>query len=337
MMDLSKFSKKIDWLAVGLGQLLALFLTGTAVTSQLLAKTYDVYLPTTQGLVNYVMLALCFGIVTLRNHGTEGIKQAFTRCKEDWAWYLVCVIADVEGNYMVVLAYQYTNLASIQLLDCLAIFSAMVLSRVLLRRVFSLYQYVAAGICVLGVVCLVVADVESTALPSGAGWKESLLGDGICTIGALLYGASNVTQEYIVRKYGTTHTLFTIGFWGLFLSIFQILILEYHELNQHLGSEWAVWGLIAGYSFFLFCMYATTPFLLKRANAVVFNLSLLSTDFYTLIAAVVIFAYHFSVLYLVAFLITISGLIYYHWEMGKDPSMAQGHQHRSEYNVLEDQ
>jgi solute carrier family 35 protein F1/2 len=51
-------------------------------------------------------------------------------------------IADVEANYAVVRAYQYTNLTSIQLLDCCSIFGVMLLSRVFLRHRFRSIHFV---------------------------------------------------------------------------------------------------------------------------------------------------------------------------------------------------
>lgn len=45
-----------------------------------------------------------------------------------WKYVLIC-IADVEGNYLVVLAYKYTSISSAMLLDCFTIPVVMVCSK----------------------------------------------------------------------------------------------------------------------------------------------------------------------------------------------------------------
>ncbi|MGH0149803.1 UNVERIFIED_CONTAM: hypothetical protein FKN15_016116 [Acipenser sinensis] len=68
-------------------------------------------------------------------------------------------IVDVEANYMVVKAYQYTTLTSVQLLDCFVIPVLMALSWFILRTRYRVIHYVAVCICLLGVGAMVGADV----------------------------------------------------------------------------------------------------------------------------------------------------------------------------------
>ena len=85
---------------------------GTAVTSQLLHDRYQVSAPTTQSFLNYLLLALVYCIVLCcrRNHDDNFYHIFLSR----WWKYILVALVDVEANYLVVKAYQYTTLTSVQ-------------------------------------------------------------------------------------------------------------------------------------------------------------------------------------------------------------------------------
>ena len=92
-----------------LGQLLSLLLCSTGIISQILALKYDVKTPTFQSFLNYLLLSLVFG-AQLVYHG-----QQFKEVLVDRGWkYFILALIDVEANFLLVKAYQYTNLTSIQ-------------------------------------------------------------------------------------------------------------------------------------------------------------------------------------------------------------------------------
>ena len=70
-------------------------------------------LPTTQSFINYVLLATIYGGIWLRS-GNRVTRNV---------WYKYAALAglDVEANYLVVLAYRYTSITSVTLLDCFTI------------------------------------------------------------------------------------------------------------------------------------------------------------------------------------------------------------------------
>ena len=83
-------------------------LCGTGVTSQLLESRYSIAVPTSQLFVNYLLLGLVFGsLLAFR-------KDFLNVLRENWWKYLIVGVIDVEANYLVVLAYKYTTLTSIQ-------------------------------------------------------------------------------------------------------------------------------------------------------------------------------------------------------------------------------
>ena len=94
--------------AVILGQFLSLLLCGTGVTSQLLETDFNIAVPTTQAFINYAILAAIFGVALAARSDFLSILW------KNWWRYALLGFIDVEANYLVILAYKYTNLTSIQ-------------------------------------------------------------------------------------------------------------------------------------------------------------------------------------------------------------------------------
>lgn len=94
---------KRSLIAIAIGQFLSLLLTCTGVTSQLLAVNYNVNAPTTQSLLNYLLLCAYTAPLIY-----QGLFWPALRAR--WWRYLILAFLDVEANYFVVKAYQYTNL-----------------------------------------------------------------------------------------------------------------------------------------------------------------------------------------------------------------------------------
>jgi drug/metabolite transporter (DMT)-like permease len=123
------------------------------------------------------------------------------------AWiYLIIAFLDVEANYVTVLSFRYTTLASVSLFDSLAIPSAMVLSRLFLGRRHSWIHFIGVVSCMVGVMYNALADYESdmvgSVLDGGKDYPYKLKGDVLAVIGGLLFGASDVLAEMAVRILG---------------------------------------------------------------------------------------------------------------------------------------
>ena len=286
------------------GQVLSLLITGTGIFSTILADTYHVEVPTTQSFLNYFLLSL-FCLVLWRK-GT--LKQTL---QDRYGWYLLFAFIDVEANYLVVKAYQYTTITSVMLLDCFTIPSSVVLSYYFLGTYFTITQLLGSAICIGGLVTLVVADIAIANNEDGSEPANVISGDLFVLAGSFLYACSNVGQEYTVRQRSRIEYLACIGLFGTLLSGFQLGILEHSELST---MDWSrnVLLLMGGFAICLYLMYVFTPTMMLHSSAVVFNLSLLTSDFYSAIAAVLLFDQKFSLLYIAAFSITIIGLILYH-------------------------
>ncbi len=70
-------------------------------------------------------------------------------------------------------------------------------------------------------------------------------------------------------------------------------------------------GLLLGFAGCLFLLYSLVPLLLKQSSATVMNLSLLTSDVYSLLFGLFLFHLKFSWLYFLAFGLVVAGLIVY--------------------------
>ncbi len=103
------FLRKLVFALIG-GQILSIFLCGTGTTSEALEQFYSITAPTTQLFFTYLLLALVYGPIVVCKKDFHDIL------KHNWWKYVLIGIIDVEANYFVVLAYKYTNVASVQVM-----------------------------------------------------------------------------------------------------------------------------------------------------------------------------------------------------------------------------
>ena len=95
-------------LTVIVAQVLSLVLCGTAVLTQMLKNWFGFDASVSQVFPCYAILGLVFGSVLAVR------KDFLSVLKNNWWKYLLLGIADVEGNYLVILSQKYTTLTSVQ-------------------------------------------------------------------------------------------------------------------------------------------------------------------------------------------------------------------------------
>ncbi|MEQ2245041.1 hypothetical protein ILYODFUR_023485 [Ilyodon furcidens] len=288
---------------LAMGQGLAGLICGTAVTSQYLATEFHLNTPMLQSFLNYILLCITYTIMLFCRRGDGNILQIL---KKRWWKYLLLALVDVEANYTVVKAYQYTTLTSVQLLDCFVIPVLMVLSWWILKTRYRLIHYVAVGICLLGVGAMVGADL--LARRDQGSTSNILLGDGLVLLSAALYAVSNVSQEYTVKNLSRVEFLGMIGLFGSIISTVQMVILERNEVSAIVWS-WQVGLLFSAYAFCMYALYSFMPIVMKLSSATSVNLSLLTADLFSLFLGIFLFQYSFSGLYLVSLVVILVGFI----------------------------
>ena len=75
--------------------------------------------------------------------------------------------------------------------------------------------------CSLSLSLSISLIIISSPLPSLPG-SAKLLGDMLCLVGAILYAAGNVCQEYLVKSHSIVEYLGLIGIVGSFVSGAQL-------------------------------------------------------------------------------------------------------------------
>ncbi|XP_041106973.1 solute carrier family 35 member F1-like [Polyodon spathula] len=292
-------------LSLALGQVLSLLICGISLTSKYLADDFQANTPVFQSFLNYILLFLVYTTTLAVRQGEENLLAIL---KRRWWKYMILSLIDIEANYLVIKAYQYTTLTSVQLLDCFVIPVVLLLSWFFLLVRYKAVHFVGIGVCLLGIGCMVGADVLA-GRQQGLG-EHKLLGDLLVLGGATLYGISNVCEEFIVKNLSRVEFLGMIGLFGSFFSGIQLAIMEHKELLR-VPWDWQIGLLYIGFSACMFGLYSFMPVVIKRTSATAVNLSLLTADLYSLFCGLFLFHFKFSGLYLLSLFTIIMGLILY--------------------------
>ncbi|WVZ91885.1 hypothetical protein U9M48_037998 [Paspalum notatum var. saurae] len=300
----ARWARREVLLGLALGQFVSLLITSTGFASSELARR-GINAPTSQSLLNYILLALAYGGVLLYRRQPLTIK---------WYYYLILGIIDVEANYIVVKSYQYTSLTSVMLLDCWSIPCVIVLTWIFLKTKYGLRKFFGVGVCVAGLILVVFSDVHASDRAKG---PNPLKGDLLVIVGSMLYACSNVTEEYVIKKSNRVELMAMLGLFGAIISGIQISILERKELHSITWNAGAVLPFL-GYAVAMFLFYSTVPTVLKICGATMLNLSLLTSDMWAVLIR--IFAYHEKVdwIYFVAFAATSAGILIYSYRDSKE-------------------
>ncbi|KAG6909034.1 hypothetical protein DXG01_002308 [Tephrocybe rancida] len=164
-------------------------------------------------------------------------------------------------------------------------------------------------ICVAGLGLLVVSDQitdkDWTAL-------NRAKGDGFMIAGATLYGITNATEEFFVRKRPLYEVVGQLGLYGTLINGVQAAGLEHGAMKLASWNSMTI-GLLVAYTSAMFILYTVAPMLYRLASSTYYNLSLLSSDFWGLLFGLFLYHYHPYWLYFIAFAVIISGLVTYFW------------------------
>ncbi|KAH9479570.1 putative solute carrier family 35 member [Psilocybe cubensis] len=179
-------------------------------------------------------------------------------------------------------------------------------SWVYMRTKYHWTQLLGVFICIGGLGLLVASD-EITQ----KGWEavSRAKGDGFMIAGATLYGITNASEEFLVRKRPLFEVVGQLGMWGFVINGIQSSALEWRGMKE---VPWTgdIIGLLMAFTAAMLILYTVAPMLYRMASSAYFNLSLLSSDFYGLLR---LQHYRPYWLYFISFAIIICGLITYFW------------------------
>nr|GMC90427.1 solute carrier family 35 member F1-like isoform X1 [Ipomoea batatas] len=195
-----------------LGQVISFVMSLMSFTSSLLA-TLGVDTPLTLSFFVYLALSLVYGSIFIYRR---------QKLQVPWYWYLLIGFADVQGNFLVNQAFQYSSITSVTILDCWTIAWVILLTWYFLGTRYSLWQFFGAAVCVAGLGLVLLSDAGV----GGGGGSRPLLGDTFVIMGTLFYALSNVGEEICVKKKDRIEVITMMAISGLLVSICEIAILE---------------------------------------------------------------------------------------------------------------
>ncbi|KAF8586376.1 DUF914-domain-containing protein [Ramaria rubella] len=275
-------------LALLAGQVVSLCITCTNVTTtELVMRGWSN--ATTQTWFLYFSLFVVYTPYTMYQYGIKGWAEMVFR--DGWKYFILAA-CDVEGNFLVVKAYQYTTLLSCMLLDAWAIPVCLFFAWVYMRPKYHWTQALGIFVCIGGLGMLVASDeITQKDYPAASLVK----GDIFMIVGATLYGFTNATEEFFVRKSPLYEVVGMLGMWGMIINGVQAAGLEH---NTWMTSNWdgPVIGLLFAYTAAMFILYTVAPWIYRLASSAYYNISLLTSDFYGLLFGLFLFVSVFKVL-----------------------------------------
>ncbi|KAK2800682.1 hypothetical protein FQN50_008066 [Emmonsiellopsis sp. PD_5] len=301
------FLTKEFYIVLVLGQILALCITSTNTFSQLLANI-GTSIPAFQSLFNYVLLNLVYTGYTIYRYGIRGWFRLVL--KDGWK-YIILAFCDVEGNYFIVLAYQYTTILSAQLINFWAIVVVVVLSFFLLRVRYHWAQILGILVAIGGMGVLFGSDHLTSGGGNSPSSARQVKGDLFALLGATFYGITNVAEEYFVSKRPIYEVLGQMGLYGMIIIGVQAAIFDRQSFATAVWNG-AVGGYLTGFTLCMFIFYSLAPILFRLASAAFFNISLLTGNFWGVIIGINVFKYTVHWMYPIAFVLIMMGQgIYY--------------------------
>jgi len=248
--------------------------------------------------------------------------------------YAMIAAVDAAANYTTILAFKYTTITSVTLLDALAIPSAIIVSRCFFGRRYTMVHIIGVMFCGVGITLNLLADyhedkhlkeAEAGNIEESAQEKfieeeypHKLAGDMLGIAGGVFFGIANTLQEVAVKDSTVTEYLGCMTLFAAIISLFQTLILEREDIMAFFGrSSSETCSETEGLAlFFLFAAggvasYAGIGAFLKISDAAFFNLSLLTGDAWSVVFSVFGEGIKPPPSFYVALIITVAGVIVY--------------------------
>lgn len=177
---------------------------------------------------------------------------------------------------------------------------------------------------------LVASDVITD---KNYGAVDAVKGDLFCILGATLYGFSNVGEELMARKHPLYEVIGMFTFFATFINLVQIFIFERSEWAAF--SDQGISAMVVVYTICMFVLYSLAPVLFRLGSAVLYNLSILTSDFYGLIFGLGLFGYKVTIMYPFAYVVIIIGIGIYHVFPAPAPVMGTFTKEKAEKEKIE--
>lgn len=243
-----------------------------------------------------------------------------------WYYYAFVAFIEAQAYYLIFLAFRYTSFTFVYVSDALAIPSAMIFTKLLMKRSYLWLHLLGGAVCMAGIVVNTASDMTVENGLSHATSAEHIRGDLYAIVGAILLGLDDVLSEILVTDYGSvTEMLFMKGFFGTLISIAQLALFELDNVmllfGENLGAPCDINRRMT--LFFVHVVFRAMDvwgemqFLLV-SEAALLNLMLLTSDLYAAVFDVIRIGLHLTGYFYAAFAMICFGIVLY--EAGPSPT-----------------
>jgi drug/metabolite transporter (DMT)-like permease len=269
-------------------QIASLLLCSVNVFNTLLSGRNGHTLPFLQLAIAYTILLL----VHIWRYETTQIS---------WPKYILVSVFACAGDICAIYAYNTTSLSSAMLLSTTVVFWVAPISVFIQKRKVSIVQAIAIFVGFGGAIVLFVAD--------GTG-DMKWLGNVLALVAAISYAISNVLQELLVQTGSVTVFLCRFSMFSAPVTMILGGAIEWRGIRDY---DWqpVVFGFIFAYSILLAVYYSFIPLVLQYSTAIEMNLSLLSSNFFSLLISVLAFHQKADWLYFLGFLCVPLAIVLY--------------------------
>jgi drug/metabolite transporter (DMT)-like permease len=231
-----------------------------------------------------------------------------------WLGYIVTTIFGCAGDACAIYSYNTTSLSSAMLLSTTVVFWVAPLDFFIQKRRISIAQGIALLIGFTGATVVFIAD--------GTG-EMQWLGNVLALSAAILYALSNVLQERLVQFGSVNLYICRFCFFAVPGNLILTGAVEWKEIRDY---DWqaVIFVFVFGYAALLAGYYSFQPFIMQFSTAIEMNISLLSSNFFSLLISILAFGQKAEWLYLVGFVCVPVAIVIYYLFPPKDPGHPPG-------------
>jgi len=274
-----------------LGQLASLGSASAAIFTQVLAS-HNMPVQMSQVFLFYSTITLLLGLAAVvegRAGREPGTPPAARASVPPLRFFWLTALFDMEANCCLALALRHTTLTSAMLLGsgCVLPF-VLLLGTLVLRQRYRPAHFGATALALAGYVVVVCADMTDTA---GPGRLELIRGDILCAMSAASFACSNLGQEVIMAKGCSPASLLRrMQPAAAMMAGAQVLLLGSSELPvfwRLLTEPCGAGAPLIGATASLTLLFSLSPLVIARGGAAFYNVSLLTSNVYGSLWAVV--------------------------------------------------
>ncbi|GKY98711.1 hypothetical protein MPSEU_000827400 [Mayamaea pseudoterrestris] len=317
----TSFPSRSHWMALLLGQAIALLAASMNAASFTLVSRFHVQTQMFQMFFLYILLSMflfrrkpiasgsCISQQQSESYAIPGCSRI--KLRAPWWIYLLCSILDVFPNFLALLSLKYTSLTSAVILGSLTIPSTMCFAKLILKKSFRPAQYLGVCLCVIGGVMIVFADssVTETSVassndggnndnttfdepPTSTSLLDTFWGDAMAIGAAVCYGLGDTVAEYFCKHVERNEYLGMLGLYGMLFTGISFPMLEHDALRsialQSTYTQWCIAGIFMWYVASVYFYYTTVAVFLISSDATLLNMSMQAATLWTIIFSIAV-------------------------------------------------